>query len=166
MLLTLHRDEYLTAQRTLADTKGDGQQLHDLDEFASILGEILHLGLHAVDAPPLVLDLLSQRQGLSDAQRSALGRMREAVTLRALPFDEVTHRLLLTGPLHRSPEEAVAAPPTPVKEFRRSWEWLCAQRTLAPTTLGGENHADANWFAWLARALGRAAAPKRTARRS
>lgn len=139
LLLRLLKDEYLPALDALRDDE-------DFTAFVALLGQTLYQEFHAIWAPPLLLDRFAEWPHISRMQANALREMARAVSLQALPFDAVTHGLVLTGPAGPAQD-----PPPPTRWHRRPWTWLVARKHLPCTCLGGENVEDARWFAWLGR---------------
>lgn len=141
MLLRLLKDEYLPAIDSLADDDS-------FAAFVALLGETVAQGAHAIWAAPALLDRFAGWPHISRVQADALREMARMVTLRELPFDVVTHGLIVTGP--GGPATDL---PSPTRWQRRAWTWLLARGSLPRTCLAGENVEDAKWFAWLGRAF-------------
>jgi hypothetical protein len=141
VLLRLLKDEYLPAIDRLADDES-------FAAFVALLGETLAQGAHVIWAPPALLDRFAGWPHISRVQADALREMARVVTLRELPFEFVTHALVVTGPAGPTTEL-----PPPIRWQRRPWTWLTARGHLPRTCLGGENVEDAKWFAWLGRAF-------------
>jgi hypothetical protein len=91
MLITLLKDEYMPSLDGLREDS-------DFGHFVSILGEILLQSDHAVLSTPLILDMFADWPGVSRWQSQAFKEMARAVSLRELPFEQVTDGLILTGP--------------------------------------------------------------------
>lgn len=142
MLITLRKNEYLP----VLDQMGEDP---DFTTFVEILGQALWHEDHAIRAAPLLLERFSQWRGLSGSQSSALRQMARDVANAALPFDEVTDSLVLTGPAGPTPDPAGG-----VRWHRRDWRWLSDKGRLSRTKLGGENLNDARWYVLLGRAWG------------
>jgi hypothetical protein len=142
MLITLRGDEYLPV---LEQWRGNDE----LAAFVGVLADILVRGDHAIDAPPKLLEDLSEWEGLSPRQSVALRTMAPRVARSELPFDAVTHSLVITGPAGQTPD-----PGDPGRWHRRDWRWLQRNGRLDPTVLGGEHLRDAEWYLWLGRAWG------------
>ena len=142
MLITLRGDEYLPV---LDEWRGDAE----FEVFVGVLADILVRGDHAIEAPPKLLEDLSEWEGLSRAQSLALRTMAPRVLQREIPLDSVTHSLVITGPAGPTPD-----PGDPSRWHRRDWRWLQRNGRLDPAVLGGEHLHDAEWYLWLGRAWG------------
>jgi hypothetical protein len=142
MLITLQRDEYLPV---LDEWRNDAE----FEAFVGVLADILVRGDHAIAAPPELLEGLSEWEGLSRAQSLALRTMAPRMVQPELPFDAVTHSLVITGPAGQTSD-----PADPSRWHRRDWRWLQRNGRLDPTVLGGEHRRDAEWYLWLGRAWG------------
>lgn len=140
MLITLRGNEYLPV---LDQWRGDDE----FEGFVGVLADILVRGDHAIQAPPKLLEDLSKWEGLSPRQSHALRAMAPRVARSELPFDAVTHSLVITGPAGQTPD-----PGEPSRWHRRDWHWLQRKGRLDPTVIGGEHLDDAEWYVWLARA--------------
>lgn len=142
MLITLRGNEYLPV---LDEWRGNDE----FEVFVGVLADILVRGDHAIEASPKLLEDLSEWEGLSRSQSLALRTMAPRVVQPEIPFDAVTHSLVITGPAGQTPDLG-----DPSRWHRRDWRWLQRNGRLDPTVLGGEHLRDAEWYLWLGRAWG------------
>jgi hypothetical protein len=147
MLIVLRKEEYPRDDAQRAAWRA----CPEFDAFLDHLADSLKSRAHAVEASPKLLEWMAGCEGLSEPQRRALGEASAFNQRRELPLKEVSHALLLTGPLGASADPKGIC----TTWIRRDWSWFARRDgPLRKAALVAENINDSDLYVWVGRAMG------------